>query len=218
MANWIEERIAIFYAISLDIIQGKVKSNPRRKTGSTRGLAGTAGRQPKLAERARSCPSASHGRRSPKLRAPGQLRSRSLVRQLAVVSCTMATLVCARSSCCRRRFWAVGRPKRWTVRCADTTSLSLLSRTLSLSLSLSLSLFVSLSLLRLITESSSRRQISTIAFRKRKQRTVASPSTWRSSREVSQEEEEEEDSEADRSNRARSHPSLAVPPADVQSS
>lgn len=31
-------------------------------------------------------------------------------------------------------------------------------------------------------------------------------------------EEEEEDSEADRSNRARSHPSIAVPPADVQSS
>lgn len=40
-----------------------------------------------------------------------RLRSFARQRQTSVVSCTMAPLVCVRSSCCRRRFWAVGRPK-----------------------------------------------------------------------------------------------------------
>lgn len=70
-------------------------------TGSARGLAGTAPGRPMLAEGARSRAS---GGPTIAAEAPGRLRSRSPVRQLAVVSCTMATLVCARSSCCRRRF------------------------------------------------------------------------------------------------------------------
>lgn len=44
-------------------------------------------------------------------RAPG-VTFRARLFASSVVSCTMASLVCARPSrCCRRRFWAVGRPK-----------------------------------------------------------------------------------------------------------
>jgi len=101
----------------------RLNRNRREKTGPSSGLAGTA----RAAEVSRTRASTSLHRwraRTKIAEALGRLRSRSLVHQPAVVSCTMTSLVRARSSCCRRRFWAVGRPKRWTVRRADTTRLS----------------------------------------------------------------------------------------------